>query len=96
MHASAEGWYTDPWDLHEARWFSAGRPTALVRDADSESHDQPPDRPYSHGPEPFEGHEATGPGELRRADDADDTWYYDHDRAQEAVWEQFGRSAGQP
>jgi hypothetical protein len=26
----AEGWYRDPYELHTDRWFSAGRPTALV------------------------------------------------------------------
>ena len=28
---SAEGWHEDPFAVHEARWFSDGRPTALVR-----------------------------------------------------------------
>ena len=28
----AEGWYHDPYRLHEARWISDGAPTALVRD----------------------------------------------------------------
>jgi len=27
-----EGWYSDPYRLHEHRWFSDGKPTALVRD----------------------------------------------------------------
>lgn len=39
----AEGWYVDPWGAHEQRWYSAGRPTALVRDAGAESDDPPPD-----------------------------------------------------
>lgn len=38
----AEGWYRDPWDRHEERWWSAGRATALVRDGDVEGHDPPP------------------------------------------------------
>jgi hypothetical protein len=38
----AEGWYQDPFGLHQHRWFSAGRPTALVRDGAVESHDPPP------------------------------------------------------
>lgn len=38
-----QGWYEDPFRLHEARYFSAGRPTRLVRDGDAESYDQPPD-----------------------------------------------------
>jgi hypothetical protein len=28
----AEGWYRDPYGIHQDRWFSAGTPTSLVRD----------------------------------------------------------------
>jgi hypothetical protein len=38
-----EGWYTDPFGLHEARWMSAGTPTKLVRDEGVESYEDPPD-----------------------------------------------------
>ncbi len=38
-----EGWYTDPYERHEARWFSDGTPTKLVRDRGVESYDKPPD-----------------------------------------------------
>jgi hypothetical protein len=38
-----EGWFTDPYGRHEARWISAGSPTKLVRDGDVESYDEPPD-----------------------------------------------------
>jgi hypothetical protein len=41
----AQGWYLDPYGRHEQRWFSAGRPTVLVRDQGVEGHDQPPDTP---------------------------------------------------
>ena len=34
-----EGWYEDPADRHEYRWFSAGVPTDLVKDADRTSRD---------------------------------------------------------
>jgi hypothetical protein len=37
-----QGWHADPFRLHEARYFSAGQPTALVRDEGTESHDEPP------------------------------------------------------
>jgi len=37
-----QGWFEDPFELHEARWFSEGRPTKLVRDGDVESYDEPP------------------------------------------------------
>jgi len=40
-----EGWYQDPFRLHEARYFSAGRPTRLVRDGDVESYDEAPAAP---------------------------------------------------
>ena len=47
-----QGWFTDPYQLHKARWFSDGRPTALVRDDGVESTDPPPDTPYSVPLEP--------------------------------------------
>jgi phospholipase C len=37
-----QGWFQDPFGLHEARYFSAGRPTKLVRDGNVESYDEPP------------------------------------------------------
>jgi hypothetical protein len=49
-----EGWYTDPFGLHEARWMSDGTPTKLVRDEDEESYDDPPDEEWSVTPEPIE------------------------------------------
>jgi UDP:flavonoid glycosyltransferase YjiC (YdhE family) len=49
-----EGWYTDPWERHEARWFSDGKPTNLVRDAGVEGDSPPPDDPPSAVPEEIE------------------------------------------
>jgi len=40
-----QGWYRDPWRRHEARYFSDGQPTFLVRDGDSEGRDPVPDGP---------------------------------------------------
>jgi hypothetical protein len=40
------GWFKDPYRLHDARWISDGRPTALVRDGGHESMDAPPDHPH--------------------------------------------------
>jgi hypothetical protein len=37
-----QGWQADPFGLHEARYFSAGRPTKLVRDGAVEYYDEPP------------------------------------------------------
>jgi hypothetical protein len=66
----AEGWYQDPFKLHVDRWFSDGRPTALVRDGEQEANDPPPAADYS-GPlidavvdVPIDG------SDLMRADDA--------------------------
>jgi len=42
---AAEGWYRDPFGIHEDRWMSQGRPTKLVRDAGTEAYDPPPDLP---------------------------------------------------
>jgi hypothetical protein len=39
---TAEGWYLDPFGRHEQRWFSDGRPTALVRDGNADAQDTPP------------------------------------------------------
>src|SRR5689334_21494685 len=41
----AEGWYRDPFGIHEDRWMSQGQPTKLVRDGGAESYDPPPDLP---------------------------------------------------
>jgi curved DNA-binding protein CbpA len=44
---SAVGWYKDPYNLHELRWFSVGRATHLVRDGDVTSSDDPPAEPFN-------------------------------------------------
>ena len=65
-----EGWYTDPYDRHEARWFSDGTPTKLVRDRGVESYDKPPDEEPSLTAERIEPEVlATGGSDLIRADD---------------------------
>jgi hypothetical protein len=46
-----EGWCTDPFGRHEARWLSQGTPTKLVRDGEVESYDDPPDEEPSQVPE---------------------------------------------
>ena len=42
MGAGQQGWFQDPFGLHEERYFSAGRPTKLVRDGQVEHFDAPP------------------------------------------------------
>jgi hypothetical protein len=67
-----EGWYTDPYARHEARWLSDGRPTKLVRDGDVTSYEDPPDGAFTREPEPIVFHPTRGNADdLRRADDAD-------------------------
>jgi hypothetical protein len=39
---ASQGWRADPFGLHEWRYFSAGRPTRLVRDGSIETYDEPP------------------------------------------------------
>ena len=51
-YVKAQGWYRDPFRRHKARWFSAGNPTALVRDEGIESRDPPPNTGYSGQLEP--------------------------------------------
>jgi hypothetical protein len=68
----AEGWYLDPFGLHEERWYSKGTATSLVRDSRVESKDPPP----AHAPQNDElirkeTEPASGSGDLRRADDAE-------------------------
>jgi hypothetical protein len=63
-----EGWFTDPFGLHEARWLSRGVPTKLVRDGDVEAYDEPPDEPPAHEPQRLAEHvDAAGGADLLRA-----------------------------
>jgi hypothetical protein len=65
-----EGWYIDPYGHYEARWFSDGTPTALVRNGGAEDHDPPPDGPIPGELERVPETHATGSNDLKRADDA--------------------------
>ena len=68
----AEGWYLDPYGLHEQRWFSAGRPSRLVRDGMVEASDPPPAKPFDAPLTPAPAGRAGGSGyDLRRADEAE-------------------------
>jgi hypothetical protein len=57
-----EGWYSDPFGVHQHRWFSDGSPTALVRDEGRTSTDQPPDAPYVDVPHLVEPTPTVGDG----------------------------------
>ena len=79
-----EGWYSDPYQLHEHRWFSDGAPTALVRDGGTTSQDPPPDTPFVEVPSLIESPQSRGVDDLRRSgqtqgesvDPVDAAWTY--------------------
>jgi hypothetical protein len=69
---SEEGWFTDPYALHEARWLSDGVPTKLVRDGEVESYDEPPEGPEVVTPVRLEADPTSQDGaDLLRADAAE-------------------------
>jgi hypothetical protein len=81
-----EGWYTDPYGLHERRWFSDGSPTKLVSDGGTNSNDPPPDTPFVRQPEPVP--EPEGPT-------VDDYHEEDHeDPGVKGAWEAFVETGG--
>ncbi len=45
-----EGWYTDPYQRHQARWMSQGTPTPLVKDSGIEGTDPVGDAPFEVTP----------------------------------------------
>jgi hypothetical protein len=69
--AAAEGWYRDPYGIHQDRWFSAGNPTALVRDQGVEGHDAPPGYPPPGPPAEIPEVDEFPADDLRRADEAE-------------------------
>ena len=91
MGQQAEGWYQDPYQLHEERWLSGGQPTRLVRDGQTESYDEPPDLPLpdvlvpagSAGDEPDSG------SDLRRADEASGEPPYSAEQERRAAIDYF-------
>jgi hypothetical protein len=66
---SAEGWYRDPYGIHQDRWFSAGTPTSLVRDQGVEGHDDPPGYPPPGPPAEIPEIDKFPADDLRRADE---------------------------
>jgi len=87
----AEGWYVDPYGEHDARWFSDGTPTELVRDDAMESRDPPPSTPFEGDPQPVRAPDAS-PDDLRRADS--DEGPFDPASETDAVWDSFGQAGG--
>jgi hypothetical protein len=85
---SDEGWFTDPYGRHEARWLSQGQPTTLVRDGDSELYEEVPTGPPVVTPVRIgAGGADGGAGDLARADDAGSEGPYDAARARDAAEE---------
>ena len=66
---TAEGWYRDPYEIHEYRWLSDGHPTRLVRDQGTESLDEPPHRDLPLPLVPAAEVEASEGRDLLRADE---------------------------
>jgi hypothetical protein len=66
---SEEGWYQDPFEVHEDRWISQGTPTKLVRDHGVESYDEPPSAEITVPLVPVDGPEPADGEDLMRADD---------------------------
>ncbi len=92
MQQEAQGWYCDPYGLHEDRYFSAGAATKLVRDGETESYDPPPARPLPDAPlvpaQLAEDEEDHGL-DLRRADEASNDDPYSAAAARRAAFDVF-------
>jgi len=83
-----EGWYTDPYRVHEHRWFSDGSPTWLVRDGGKTSKDPAPDTPYLEDPRFIEAPPTRAEDDLRRGGEDDQTV-----DPVDAAWTYFTRSS---
>jgi len=89
---SAEGWYVDPYGLHEARWISEGTPTSLVRDGSVESKDPPPDVPFTGPLEELAESAVADGADLLRVDSAEAS--SPDSVAGETVWDAFVETSG--
>jgi len=65
----AQGWYRDPYCVHEDRYFSDGQPTKLVRDGGVECYDPPPPGPAKMQLVEVRESQPRDGDDLRRADD---------------------------
>jgi hypothetical protein len=66
----AQGWYRDPYGVHEDRYFSEGQPTRLVRDSGAEGYDLPPPGPPEAELVEIPDSQASDGNDMRRADDS--------------------------
>jgi hypothetical protein len=89
---NAQGWYRDPYGLHEDRYFSDGAATKLVRDGGTEAYDEAPAGPAPAGPLiPVESapDEDNHGSDLRRADAAASQDPYSPAAAKRAAFDVF-------
>ena len=89
-----EGWYTDPYQRHEARWMSQGKPTHLVRDDGVEDSDPVADLPFVVDPVRIRG-DANAPhdgSDLHRADEEQQDAPYSADDAARGAWDAFDQA----
>jgi hypothetical protein len=84
-----EGWYIDPFGVHEARWFSDGSPTSLVRDGAAESGDEPPSDTSSGELTRLAGRQAVNGEDHRRSDS--DAAPYDPSAGPLAAFDMMGQ-----
>ena len=89
----AEGWYQDPFELHTDRWFSDGRPTALVRDGGDEANDPPPVPEYAGRLKDVVVDEPADGSDLVRSDDPSSKPFDRADGAKAAI-DSFGWTDG--
>ena len=80
----AEGWYVDPFNRHQHRWISKGKPSALVRDGGVESNDPPPAMRPTGPFVPATVNRSSNGEDLRRVGDAGSE-AYDPGAAHDAV-----------
>ena len=95
-HDTIEGWYLDPFKAHEARWFSDGTPTALVRDQGGvESHDAPPSTTFQGDLTPVPELVSSDGDDLLRADEENPSdQIHDPNASFDLLLDTFGESSG--
>jgi hypothetical protein len=92
MDETIEGWYSDPFARHEARWMSQGNPTSLVRDGAVEGSDPVANGPAVAVPVRIETGPAENASDLLRADDAERALPYEHGQATRNALDAFDQS----
>jgi hypothetical protein len=88
MPMKPQGWYHDPYGVHEERYFSDGQPTKLVCDCGIESYDPPPSGPPGVLPDEMTPSKAPY-GDGDRTENAAS---YDREAAYNAVQEVLARN----